>query len=64
MTMKKLFMLHLKKVVAVATVSMMLTGCGLYNKYDNKTQTPENVFGTSQLDATPDATSESIASMS
>ena len=64
MTMKKLFMLHLKKVIAVATVSMMLTGCGLYNKYDNKTQTPENVFGISQLDATPDATSESMASMS
>ena len=35
--------------MTAAAVSLMLTGCGLYNKYENKTETPTDVFGT-QMD--------------
>jgi len=37
----------LKNILLVALVSLMLTGCGIYNKYEQKTETPADVFGTS-----------------
>ena len=32
-------------MIAFATVSLMLTGCGLYNKYEQTTEVPADVFG-------------------
>jgi len=37
--------MKIKNIIAVAAVSMSLTGCGLYNKYEQKTETPSDVFG-------------------
>ena len=34
-----------KKIATVAAVSLMVTSCGLYNKYENKTETPTGLFG-------------------
>ena len=38
--------MKIKNIIAVAAVSVMLTGCGLYNKYESKTTVPADVFGT------------------
>ena len=35
--------------MTAAAVSLMLTGCGIYNKYENKAEAPTDVFGT-QMD--------------
>ena len=35
-----------KNILVAAAVSMMLTGCGLYNKYEKTVKEPDNVFGT------------------
>ncbi len=40
-------MKNLKNILLVALVSLTLTGCGIYNKYEQKTETPADVFGTS-----------------
>ena len=34
-----------KIMIAATAVSMMLTGCGLYNKYEKTVEDPANVFG-------------------
>ena len=36
------------KCIVTATVSIMLTGCGLYNKYEQTVQAPADPFGASQ----------------
>ena len=41
--------MKIKYIIAAASVSMMFTGCGLYNKYEQKTEMPADVFGT-QMD--------------
>ena len=46
--------MKVKNIIAVAAVGMMLTGCGLYKKYESKATAPANVFG-----STPDV--ESVA---
>ena len=57
--------MNYKKVLAAVAASMMLTGCGIYSKYENKTQTPDNVFGTSMLDEkVTEGNANSIAQMS
>ena len=38
-------MKKLSNIIIAAAVGMMLTGCGLYNKYEQKTETPSGVFG-------------------
>ena len=40
--------MKIRNILVAAAVSMMLTGCGLYDKYEQKTTAPANVFGTSQ----------------
>ena len=35
-------------MIALAAVGLLLTGCGIYNKYEQKTETPAEVFGTNQ----------------
>ena len=39
-------MMKTKIIVAVASLSLMLTGCGLYNKYEQTVETPADIFGT------------------
>ena len=41
-------MKRLNYIFVAAAVSMMLTGCGIYNKYEQNTPIPADVFGTSQ----------------
>ena len=41
-------MKRLSNIFVAAAVSLMLTGCGLYNKYEQKTEAPTDVFGTIQ----------------
>ena len=36
-----------KNIFFVAVVSLMLTSCGLYDKYEQKNETPIDVFGAS-----------------
>ena len=40
----KLFNFYIAPVVML----VMLTGCGLYNKYEKTVQDPENAFGNTQ----------------
>ena len=54
-------MKRLRNLIVAASVSMLLTGCGLYNKYNNKVETPADVFGTDQSAATG---GESVAQLS
>lgn len=56
-------MKRLSNIIVAAAVSMMLTGCGLYNKYDKNVEELENVFGTTQ-DITSATSGESIAELS
>ena len=55
--------MNIKNIIAVATVGMTLTGCGLYNKYEAKTETPTDAFGTTQEIQTA-IRDESLAQMS
>ena len=41
-------MKRLSNIIVAAAVSMMLTGCGLYNKYEQDTQVPSDAFGTEE----------------
>ncbi len=41
-------MKKLSNIIIAATVGFMLTGCGLYNKYEQTVQTPDNTFGTTK----------------
>ena len=54
--------MKIKNIIAVAAVGMTLTGCGLYNKYEQKTETPADVFGVTDVNSS--ATDGSIAEMS
>jgi outer membrane protein TolC len=36
----------MKKIFIVLLACLTLTGCGIYDKYEQKTQAPDNVFGT------------------
>ena len=41
-------MKRLSNIIVAAAVSFLLTGCGIYNKYEQKVQAPADAFGTSQ----------------
>ncbi|MBQ7532694.1 MAG: TolC family protein [Bacteroidales bacterium] len=41
-------MKRLSNIIVAAAVSLMLTGCGLYNKYEQDTQVPSDAFGTEE----------------
>ena len=64
-------MKRLSNIFAAATVSLMLAGCGLYDKYEQKAEAPADAFGT-QMDGTGNYTplaqrgagGESLAQMS
>ena len=51
-------------IIAAAAVSLMLTGCGLYNKYEQTVEAPSDPIGTTALGNYPADYSESIAQMS
>jgi NodT family efflux transporter outer membrane factor (OMF) lipoprotein len=53
----------MKKIILFFAASLLLTGCGLYNKYEKSVEEPANVFGTSQ-DITSATSKTSIAQMS
>ena len=53
--------MKIKNIIAVAAVGMSLTGCGLYNNYEQKTDTPSDVFGDNIASQNTDS---SIAEMS
>ena len=38
-------MRKLSNIIAAAAVSLMLTGCGLYNKYEQTVEAPADAFG-------------------
>ena len=42
-------MKKLSNIIVAAAVSFMLTGCGLYNKYEKTVEEPADVFGSSAL---------------
>ena len=56
-------MKKLSNIFAAAAVSVMLTGCGIYNKYEQNTPTPADVFGVGQGVPQTDG-QQSIAQMS
>ena len=55
--------MNYRSILSAAAVSLMLTSCGIYNKYESKGTAPTDAFGTTQdmISATGDA---SIAQMS
>ena len=55
--------MKIKNIFAATAVGIMLTGCGLYNKYDQKNEAPESAFGTSQ-DITDAEGDKSLAQLS
>ena len=58
----------IKNIILIAIVSILLTGCGVYKKYERKTETPASVFGTDAngqaLGASSATDTVSIAQMS
>ncbi len=56
-------MKRISNIFVAAAVSLLLTGCGIYNKYEQKTQAPIDAFGTSQ-DIVHSSGETSIAQMS
>ncbi len=51
-------MKNLRNIFIAAAVGFLLTGCGIYNKYEQKVETPDNTFGsTSDIQAASDSTS-------
>jgi len=38
----------LSYIIIAAVTCLMFSGCGIYNKYENKVEAPDNVYGTSQ----------------
>ena len=55
--------MNIKNIIVAAAVSMTLTGCGLYNKYEKTVQDPDNPFGSAQ-DIVSATGGTSIAQMS
>ena len=53
--------MKIKNIIAIAAVLLMLSGCGLYNQYEQKVETPADAFGTIQDASAGDA---SLAQMS
>ena len=53
--------MNCKNIITVAAVSLMLTGCGLYDKYEQKAEAPADAFGTIRGGSVVD---ESLAQMS
>lgn len=53
--------MKINNIIFTAAVSLMLTGCGLYDKYEQKAEAPANAFGTIQGAS---ADSVSLADMS
>ena len=41
-------MKRLSNIVLTIAVGILFTGCGLYNKYEQKTETPADVYGTTE----------------
>ena len=54
-------MKRLSNIFVTVAVGMMLTGCGLYDKYEQKAEAPADAFGTIQ---NASAGGESLAQMS
>lgn len=42
------YMKRFKSIFVAAAVSILLTGCGIYNKYEQKDKAPSGVFGNTQ----------------
>ena len=55
--------MNYKSIIPAAAVSLLLTGCGIYNKYEQQTPTPVDAFGTTQ-DIRQATGEKSIAQMS
>jgi len=55
--------MNYKKIFVTTIVGFLLTGCGIYNKYEQKVEAPANAFGTTQ-DITKLSTDKSLAQMS
>ena len=55
--------MNYKNIFITAVVGMSLTGCGLYDKYEQKTEVPANTFG-SVLSGTASEGGTSLAQMS
>ena len=51
-------------IIIAAAVSLMLTGCGLYNKYEQKAEAPADVFGTTVPGGSAAGGEASLAQMS
>ena len=55
--------MKISKIVAIAAAGMVLTSCGLYNKYEQKTEVPADLFGATQ-DIADTTAGNAIAEMS
>ena len=55
--------MKIKNIIIAASMSLLLTGCGLYKKYEQKVEAPANVFGNVPVSSSAEG-SESLAQMS
>ena len=53
-----------KSIIPVITATLLLTGCGLYDKYEQKTDAPADAFGTTIIGSTAAQGDQSLAQMS
>ena len=37
--------MKINKIIVAALVGLLLTGCGLYDKYEQKVEAPSGIFG-------------------
>ncbi len=56
-------MKSLSNIIIATAVGLLLTGCGIYNKYEQKQETPADAFGTTQ-DIQSATNGESLAEVS
>ncbi len=56
-------MRKLRNILIAVAAGTLLSGCGIYNKYEQKTEIPENVFGT-HLDVADATSDQSLAQLS
>ena len=54
----------MKRIPFILAACLMLTGCGLYNKYQSTVEAPANAFGTSALGTLSGDRNESLAQLS
>ena len=55
--------MKINNIIVAALVGLLLTGCGLYDKYEQKVETPSGIFGNNANGQALGSTAEGSASV-